>query len=157
MAFQDAYDFELNGDVFTWPGASGGEQGASKQLASSLNQIVSTCKGYSCKRTEIKGGSMSEPEKMGSKRAACTFMLIIAAPAAQCLHHSCSKWGVVYPPRCILCTSRCQRLTRAEAAETDDGLIYVAGAQKQGRLRVSGRLHVQTADVLCIPYIHMYK
>lgn len=57
VAFQDAYDFELNGDVFTWPGASG---------------------GYSCKRTEIKGGSM------------------------------------------------CQRLTRAEAAETDDGLIYVA-------------------------------
>ncbi|CAE7193090.1 spoVK [Symbiodinium sp. CCMP2592] len=57
LAFQDASDFELDGDVFTWPGTSG---------------------GYSCKRTEIKGGSM------------------------------------------------CQRLTRAKAAETDDGLIYVA-------------------------------
>ncbi|CAE7942894.1 spoVK, partial [Symbiodinium necroappetens] len=57
MAFQDASEIELDGDVFTWPGTSG---------------------GYSCKRTEIKGGSM------------------------------------------------CQRLTRAKAAETDDGLIYVA-------------------------------
>ncbi|CAE7679866.1 spoVK [Symbiodinium sp. KB8] len=59
MAFQDASEIELDGDVFTWPGTSG---------------------GYSCKRTEIKGGSM------------------------------------------------CQRLTRAKAAETDDGLIYVARA-----------------------------